>query len=248
MKHRTIRIMAYVFMPLFFVLLGYALIYIVATPELEFLQTVVNIEIADEMPDFNQDLRTIYDPIIMKEPNTQQTDRIQGQNDNMNLFSDRAEALIPENTVDMKEVQFPDLGTHFARLTCERIGLDAPIYWGDTKEILSEGLGQFIGSFLPGFNRSILISGHNSTFFKPLQFLEVGDIIISQTNYGKYEYEVIEIVVMKAEEAENLMDEMLSYQEEKLIMYTCYPFEALLGNKQERLFVYADKISGPAVK
>jgi sortase A len=41
---------------------------------------------------------------------------------------------------------------------------------------------------------------------------------------------------------------MLSYQQEKLIIYTCYPFETLVGTKQERLFVFADKISGPTVE
>ena len=37
----------------------------------------------------------------------------------------------------------------------------------------------------------------------------------------------------------------LLQDKEQLIMYTCYPFEMLVGiTKQERLFVYADKISG----
>ena len=37
-----------------------------------------------------------------------------------------------------------------------------------------------------------------------------------------------------------------SKEQEKLILYTCYPFE-IIGYKSQRLFVYADKISGPTI-
>jgi sortase A len=49
-------------------------------------------------------------------------------------------------------------------------------------------------------------------------------------------------------DAKEMQEELLSYEEEKLIMYTCYPFETLVGTKQDRLFVFADKISGPVVE
>ena len=38
----------------------------------------------------------------------------------------------------------------------------------------------------------------------------------------------------------------LLQNKEQLILFTCYPVEGL-GEKEDRFFVYADKISGPTV-
>ena len=38
----------------------------------------------------------------------------------------------------------------------------------------------------------------------------------------------------------------LSQNKEQLILFTCYPLDGV-GEKEDRLFVYADKVSGPRV-
>lgn len=212
-------------MPLIFTILGYSVIYIATAPVLEMLQAVGSMVLANEVPDFNENLNSIYNPKLLKAENEQQ-----------------------ENAISVKDIEFPDNGTHFANLSCERIHLDAPVYWGDTKPILKVGVGQSMGSFLPGFNKTILLSAHNTTYFKPLQYMELGDVITYTTNYGIYEYKVNDIKVIHVNEANAKKNEMLSYDKEKLIMYTCYPFKTLVGTKMERLFIFADKISGPTVK
>ena len=71
-------------------------------------------------------------------------------------------------------------------------------------------------------------------------------MVTIKTSYGVYEYQVTGSRV-----AHHLDDTAydLMQDKEQLIMYTCYPFEMLVGiTKQERLFVYADKISGPVVE
>ena len=39
----------------------------------------------------------------------------------------------------------------------------------------------------------------------------------------------------------------LLQEKEELVMYTCYPFETMVGTKTDRFFVYCEKISGPTV-
>lgn len=227
MRNKVIRLMAYVYMPLIFTVLGYFVIYIAAAPVLDMLQAVGSMVLAKEIPDFNPELKSIYNP--------------QATGTEVSTEQDK-------NIISVKDVEFPDNGTQYANITCDRIKLDAPVYWGDTNAILKAGAGQFMGSFMPGFQKSILLSGHNTTFFKPLQNIKTGDIITFTTNYGFYEYKVSDVQVIHEKDAAAMRDELLSYDQEKLIMYTCYPFETLVGRKQQRLFVFADKIKGPEVR
>ena len=233
MGRKIIRILSYVYMPILFMIVGYGILYIAIAPEIDVLRAAVSMVIDKEIPDINPTLAASYNSTEQAETLTEQT-----------IISPTE---IPKQ-VSIEEIEFPDVGTHFGRLTCERIGLDAPVYWGDSKAILKEGIGQFVGSFLPGFERSILLSGHNTTFFKSLQYLEAGDIIVCQTNYGIYEYQAMKLEVMKAEDAKHQLDDMLSVDSEELIMYTCYPFDQMIGNSADRLFVFGSKISGTRVE
>ncbi len=62
MKHKLIKLMAYVYMPFAFTILGYIIIYIAAAPMLTMLQATGSLVLAKEIPDFNQDLKSIYIP------------------------------------------------------------------------------------------------------------------------------------------------------------------------------------------
>lgn len=265
MRRKVIRIMAYLYMPLFFTLIGYGLIYITALPALRMLRVALSVVLVKDSPESKQiELKSIYNPVTNPLTNPRVAEVQEGNA--MEIFRNEQSTLKVEKTdredyyyqetksksdqeriISIGDIQFPEQGNHFANLSCERIELDAPVYWGDTNEILKVGVGQYTGSFLPGLNRSILLSGHNTSHFKPLQLIEEGDVITYQTNYGIYEYQVTDTNIYYSDEAEKKLDEMLSHQEEKLIMYTCYPFETLVGTRQERLFIFADKISGPLV-
>jgi sortase A len=237
MKHKIKRLMAYIYMPLIFTLFGYSLAYIALTPVLEMLQAVGGMVIAQESPDFNIGLSSIYDPSA--------ADTANSSYDSENTVG---ASEVQGEIVSINEIEFPEYNTRYAALSCERIGMDAPVYWGDSKAVLKAGVGNYIGGYMPGFGKPILLSGHNTTFFKPLQNIEVGDIITYDTNYGKFEYRVSEISILYVTDATAKTKQLLSLNEEKLIMYTCYPFETLVGTKMDRLFVFADKISGPTVE
>lgn len=133
----------------------------------------------------------------------------------------------------------PSFGDHYATISCEDIGLNAPLYYGDTKEIFEKGAGQYIGSGLIGSNRPTLIGGHDSTYFAPLEEIKKGNIINMTTSDGTYKYKVSDIKIGKSSDA-SLYD--LAEEKEKLILYTCYPFGKGYRDNSQRYYVYADRI------
>lgn len=150
--------------------------------------------------------------------------------------------------VDIADVEFPITGTQYGLLTNKELGLNAPVYWDDTNEIMRYGAGQFIGSFLPGFGRVIVLSGHNVTHFAPLEFIKVGDVLDFGTNYGNYQYKVTKIEILNERDLDTKMMEMIPEEKETLVLYTCYPFTAISGRKTDRITVFCDRIAGPDVK
>ena len=101
---------------------------------------------------------------------------------------------------------------------------------------------------MPGFGRMILLSAHNVSHFRPLRDMEIGDVIVFDTNYCQYEYEVIEKQVYNENDLEKWVVEHLLDEEELLVMYTCWPYEFQAGRKTERLTIKAKRISGYDVK
>lgn len=132
----------------------------------------------------------------------------------------------------------PEEGRHYANIIIERLGMNVPLYYGDSNAILKKGAGQYTGSSLPGDGSQILVAAHNTNYFKALQNIENGDIIKVVTGYGEFHYQVIDIVIAKATDSSTYN---LSLEYEQLILYTCYPFTGPPG-KTERFFVYANRI------
>lgn len=211
--------MAYFYMPLIFTVVGYGILWIAAAPIIDFVYNVGSMVMVQEVPQFNTELGSV--------------------------FVDNAGS--PEeqpDSVSSADITLPVYGEQYGHLSCERIGLDSPVYFGDSNDILRVGAGQYIGTFLPGFGRLILLCAHNTTFFKPLQVVEAGDVIVFKTSYGVYQYQVSRTEVRDHNDA-TAYD--LLQDKEELVLYTCFPFETMVGTKTDRLFVYCEKISGPAV-
>lgn len=136
------------------------------------------------------------------------------------------------------EIQVPSLGIHYGNIYCETINLEAPIYYGDSDSILLEGVGHYTASGLPGEGKPILIGGHDITYFAPLEWIKSGDVVIVTTNYGQFEYKVVSTLITDASDY-NAYD--LPLDREQLILYTCYPFGQVVGDR-DRFFVYCERI------
>ena len=229
-KSRPIKLLAYLFVPVIFGVIGYGLLKVALKPVWELTSGIATMMIADDAPSFNKELESIYDPNSPKYVDTIVDDT---------QILPEAKVVIPISAID-----FPKSGVQYANLSCERISLDSPVYWNDTNEILRYGAGQYIGSFPPGFGRLILLCAHNTTYFAPLEYIEVGDKIEYDTNYDKYEYEVVRVDVINENDLEAELQQMFGAEEETLVMYTCYPFYAISGRKTDRLTVFAKRVSG----
>jgi len=216
MRRSTKKLLGYIYIPVILTVLGYVTIYLAGAPVFKLVSAVSGMVISKSAPTFSEELDSIFDE----------------------------NAVRSTDIVDQSEVTMPLYETYYAKISCERIDLLAPLYWGDSDKALKMGVGQYIGSFMPGNGKPLLLSAHDSTYFAPLDKIEIGYILQITTNYGKYEYQVTETKVTVVGDT-TAYD--LKKDDEQLILYTCYPFGALIGVKNERFFVYADKILGPEI-
>ena len=131
---------------------------------------------------------------------------------------------------------YPEYGTQYATIQIPAIDVDLPVYFGDTLEILKNGVGHSSGSYFPGEGGSIIYMGHNSTsVFRRFSELQIGDEIIVTTTYGEYTYEIYDMALINETETDKLP---IQKEEEILMVYTCYPFNNI-GYATQRYVVYA---------
>ncbi len=159
-------------------------------------------------------------------------------------YAAQGEDLPAEGTIAREGLSLPLSGDQYGELACEKAGLQAPLYYGDSEEILKKGAGTYAGSYLPGMGGTILVGAHDATFFAPLEKMEKDDVISLTTTYGSYQYRVTKTQVA------DLMDAsayQISKDGEELVLYTCYPFGVEDEVREQRFYVYAEKISGPEI-
>ncbi|HEX2986197.1 MAG TPA: class D sortase [Caproiciproducens sp.] len=158
-----------------------------------------------------------------------------------NIFTQAPKVSV--DTVKLSSITFPQYGTRFGRITIPSASIQADLFFGDGAEALRKGVGVYNGSFIPGYGKTILIAGHNHTYFHRLGQAKTGDFISIETNYGVYRYRITNALVKSASDqtAYDLKD-----GEENLILYTCYPFDCI-GLTPQRYYVYAKYVSGPKI-
>lgn len=145
--------------------------------------------------------------------------------------------------ITSSQIEYPTEGQAYAVIHNDDRGFSKDLYFGDTNPILDISIGQYTKTGIPGEGRPILLAGHNGTHFRLLPSFEVGDHIQIDTSYGKYVYEVeSNEIKLVSDFSTSVLDE----KEEKLILYTCYPFNVI--DTDQRYFVYAKKIAGPIIK
>lgn len=229
-KKKNVKLLAYITVPVIFTIIGYTLLGIALKPVWDVVSAGVSMFAAQEAPTFETDLKSIYDPNAKPEP-----------------VEEPIEPLDEIVHIPISEIELPDVGTQYGQIRCDRIGLDAPAYWGDTNKILRYGAGQYTASLWPGFGQLLFLSAHNTTFFKCFQDIEVGDVINFSTNYGEFEYTVNKVEVLNENVLGDYILEHLRDEKEELVMCTCYPFYAISGRKTDRLTVFCEKTAGPVI-
>ncbi|MCI9126146.1 MAG: class D sortase [Eubacterium sp.] len=155
-------------------------------------------------------------------------------------------AVEQPKSIRLSKISYPRYSEQYGQLKCTELKVDAPVYFGDRGAYLDSGAGTYSGSAVPGQGKTILIGAHDTTFFKGLENVKKGQKFVFTTTYGIYEYQVRETKVYHAGDYENGYD--LKAGKEELVLYTCYPFGRLNGEKSDRLFVYLDRIAGPSIE
>lgn len=124
------------------------------------------------------------------------------------------------------------------RLQIAAIDVDSTIVQGDDWEQLKKGIGQHIGSALPGLMGNLVLSAHNDIFgeiFRHLDQLAPGDEIVVSTERQSYTYVVSEIRVVEPTEVEV----MAQTDYASITLISCYPY--LVNNK--RIVVMGDLVT-----
>ncbi len=133
--------------------------------------------------------------------------------------------------------KYPAYGTKYATIEIPKINKTLPVYVGDSLDVLKNGVGHSTGSYFPGEGGSIVYMGHNTKDqFHEFSELEIGDKIKITTDYGEFNYTIYDMQVIKETEFDKIP---IQREEEKLMIYTCYPFTAL-GHTIYRYVVYAN--------
>ena len=142
-----------------------------------------------------------------------------------------------ELSEDNKIKNYPEYGTQYATIEIPKIDVNLPVYFGDTLEILKNGVGHSSGSYFPGEGGSIIYMGHNSKkVFRRFSELQKGNEIIVKANYGEYKYKIYDMQLIKETDVDKLP---IQKDKEILMIYTCYPFNNI-GYATQRYVVYAE--------
>lgn len=213
-KNKKNRIISFLVMPIIFCLIICVAVGGVLVPKLPQLVPIVNMFMSDKQVDYS----TSYDNIFV--PTTNSGD-----------------------TVNAEDVEFPGIDKQFGELSIKGRNVSAKLFFGDGAIPLRNGVGVYAGSFIPGYGKTILVAGHNNTYFNGLKNVKKNDIVEIKTSYGNYTYEITGTKILSAND-KSAYD--LTKDKENLVMYTCYPFDEL-GLTNKRFFVYANKISGPEI-
>lgn len=135
---------------------------------------------------------------------------------------------------DGSRIVYPSFGTQYATLKIDSIGLEAPVFWGDTSDLLKEGVCQYTGSVFLGMQGNVVLAAHCNTFFYHLGEMKPGDKAVLTTSYGEFTYTMVDQTLFK----DTNNDYISPTNDDRLTMYTCYG--NLLGPTEDRLAVICE--------
>ncbi|WP_047153196.1 class D sortase [Aneurinibacillus tyrosinisolvens] len=110
-----------------------------------------------------------------------------------------------------------------------------PIIEGTDERSLSEGIGHYEGTALPGEKDNAVLAGHRDTVFKKLGEVKKGDLIRIETESGVYQYKVSDYKIVDSDDTTVIMPSDKSM----VTLITCYPFH-FVGPAPKRYILYAE--------
>jgi len=141
-----------------------------------------------------------------------------------------------------------------ARLSVPTLAIDQLVLAGDTGNALAFGPGHALGSADLGSAGVAVIGGHRDTHFSFLKDLSVGEYLVLELPSGeKRSYRIAHTAIVDSRDDQLVGEEGLSGERfqypplqsstERLMLVTCYPFDALRAGGPLRYVVTATRAS-----
>ena len=184
--------MALILVPLSFTFICYLALYLLISPVIDPLISIYSLIASDYAPQLNDET-------------------------SQNLYTNK---LVASDVIKASQIIQPNFGDMFGKLSIDSVNIKVNLYYGDGREQLRHGVGLFTGSFLPGFNRTILIAGHSIPYFEPLGSIKIGDIINISTHYGDFQYKITNTKIADADDSSNY--DLKQEKKEQLILYVTH--------------------------
>lgn len=140
-----------------------------------------------------------------------------GSTAGLNIVETNIDTSYDRETSAEGEAVIPVYGSQCAILECKDIDLYVPVYWGSGYELLEQGACQAPASAALGSSGNSVISAHVNTFFRDLNQLEIGDTVTAYTTYGRFTYEVSELIEFDASNKSYIGQK----DRDILTLYTC---------------------------
>jgi sortase A len=128
-----------------------------------------------------------------------------------------------------------------ARLLVPRLGVDQIVLAHATGRTLAFGPGHHDGSVPPGTPGLSVLSGHRDTHFRFLAELRRGDALELQRSDGSWRS--FRVTATEVVDGEQAMLPRLTDGPARLLLATCYPFDAVLPGGPLRYIVLADAVA-----
>ena len=108
--------------------------------------------------------------------------------------SAKKEEIMAIDTNTNKIQNYPEYGTQYATIEIPKIDVNLPVYFGNTLDVLKNGVGHDSASYFPGEGGTIIYMGHNSkNAFRRFSELKKGDEITVKTSYGDFTYKIYDM-------------------------------------------------------
>ena len=114
-------------------------------------------------------------------------------------------------------------------LNIPRLDREIPIIEGTDSDSLDKGVGHLSNSYMPREDNMIFLAGHRNTVFTNFNKIQKGDSFYFKNSKGNYKYTVKNIKIVPRDDKTIIK----KYDEEVLIVCTCYPF-GYLGDAPDR--------------
>ena len=198
-------------------------------------------------------IEKVYKKLIVNEYEETTTTYVRATNQAQTIINN------PPQSVHATSIRIPNIGEVFARLNISSCGINAGIVFGltqglvDSYEVASQDsiTSVYVNPMLPGYGRPLLMGGHNYKSLGKLRYVSVGDQITVSTNYGVFNYTVVEAKVAQLNvhgttivDIQTGRDLIKYYGDEELQIYTC---DSLDANDTHRFFVRAKKTGGTKI-